>query len=125
MDRNQIMRRALWTTAFLNLGGAALFAFPDSVGRLAGMPAPAPRLYTSFLAFIVVMFGVTYAWLARQPRIDRAVVTLSAIGKAGFFFVAFSCWLLGDLAGKVVLAASGDLLFASIFVWWLVVSAEV
>ena len=39
------MRRVLWTSVFFNFGGALLFAFPDSLGRLAGMPAPAPRVY--------------------------------------------------------------------------------
>ena len=124
MDPNQFMRRSLQTTAVFNFGGALLFAFPGSLGQLAGMPAPAPHVYTAFLAFLVALFGATYGWLARQQRIDRAIVAFSAIGKSGFVGVTSVCWLLGELPGKMVAAASGDLVFAGIFVWWLLTSVD-
>jgi hypothetical protein len=123
MNRDELMRRALWTTAFLNAGGALLFAFPDSVGRLAGLPGPVPRLYSWFIAFLVLLFGATYAWLARQPRIDRALVAFSALGKSGFFAVVLVCWLLGDVPTLTLVAASGDLAFAALFAWWLLAPA--
>ncbi len=124
-DPDRFMRRSLQTTAVLNLGGALLFAFPESLGEMAAMPAPAPRLYTIFLSFLVALFGISYAWLARQPRIDRAIVVLSAGGKIGFFGVAFGCWLAGEVAGRTVVAASADLVFAAIFLWWLLTSIDV
>jgi hypothetical protein len=119
MERDQIMRRALRATCALNFGGALLFLFPDSLGRLAGLPGPASPFHSVFLAFLVALFGATYGWLARQPRIDRPLVGFCALGKAGFFSVAFACWLLGELPGRGALTASGDLLFAGIFAWWL------
>jgi len=48
------------------------------------MPAPAPRVYTAFIAVMVTLFGATYGWLARQPEIDRPQPTFSALGKTGF-----------------------------------------
>jgi hypothetical protein len=121
VDRDRIIRRALGAAAFFNLGGALLFAFPSSpMGELAGLPVPVPRVYSLLLALFALLFGVLYAWLARQPRIERPLVALSAIGKATAFFIAFVCWLLGDLSGRTVLAISGDLLFAGLFAWWLV-----
>jgi len=119
MDRDRVMRRALSASAFFNLGGALLFAFPASLGQLAGFPAPVPHLYSVFLAFVVALFGGTYAWLARQPRIDRPLVAFSALGKTGFFVAVLACWLLGEVPGRAVLGASGDLAFAAIFAWWL------
>lgn len=119
MDRDHVMRRALRVTSVLNLGAAFVFAFPDSLGRLAGFPGPASLLHSTFLALLVALFGATYAWLARQPRIDRPLVGFCALGKTGFFTVAFACWLLGDLPGRGALAASADLLFAGVFAWWL------
>src|SRR5579864_798923 len=119
MDKDWVIRRALWTTACFNLLGAALFAFPASLGVRAGFPAPAPHLYTSFIAVLVLLFGWTYAWLASQPRIDRPLVAFSALGKTCFFAVAFACWSLGEIPGRAVVAASGDLAFAAIFAWWL------
>jgi hypothetical protein len=119
VSNDPFMRRVLRTTAVFNFGGALLFAFPASLGQVAGLPAPAPHVYTAFLAFLVVLFGATYAWLARQPRIDRPLVAFAAAGKAGFFAVVSLCWLFGEVPGRAVLGAGGDLVFALIFVWWL------
>ena len=119
MSNDQFMRRVLRTSAFFNFGGALLFAFPASLGQLAGLPAPVPRLYSLFLALLVALFGATYAWLARQPSIDRPLVAFSALGKSTFFAVVSLCWLLGDVPVRAVAGAAGDLVFALIFTWWL------
>jgi hypothetical protein len=114
------MRGALMASAVMNTGAALLFAFPDSLGELAGMPKPVPRIYTTLLAVFVMLFGVAYAWLSRQPVIDRPLVALSALGKMGVFTVILVFWILGDLGGRSVVGAVGDLVFAVIFAWWLV-----
>jgi hypothetical protein len=104
-----------------NLGGALLFAFPTSpLGELAGLPGPVPPIYGALLAFFVALFGVAYAWLARQPIIDRPLVALAAVGKAGVFAVILVFWLFGEAPGRGVLVATGDVIFAGIFAWWLV-----
>jgi hypothetical protein len=113
------MRRALWASVVYNFGGALLFGFPGSLGHLAGLPAPVPRVYTALLAFFVALFGGAYAWLACQPRIDRPLVAVAALGKAGVFAIILASWLLGDVPGLGVLAASGDVVFAAIFARWL------
>jgi hypothetical protein len=118
-NRDDLMRYALWATAVFNLGGAALFAFPDSLGRIIGFPAPVPRFYGILLVLFVLLFGGAYVWLALQSRIDRPLVALAAIGKAAFFAVVSGFWLLGDVPARAVLAASGDLMFAIVFAWWL------
>ena len=115
-----LMRRALWASVPYNVGGALLFLFPASLGRLAGMPGPVPTLYAASLATLVALFAGTYAWLARQPQIDRPMVAFCAIGKAAFFTVLLVCWLLGEAPGRGVLAALGDLGLAVVFAWWLV-----
>jgi hypothetical protein len=113
------MRRALWASVVYNLGGALLFAFPSSIGQLAGMPVPVPRIYTSILAFFVALFGGSYAWLACQPSIDRPLVTFAAAGKAGVFALVLIFWLLDEAPTLGVVAVTGDLIFACIFAWWL------
>jgi hypothetical protein len=124
MDRDRVVRRALRASVVFNLGGALLFLFPESIGQLAGLPTPVPRVYSAALAMLVALFGVTYAWLARQPHIDRPLVTFFTFGKAGFFAVVFVCWLFGEAPAPALLAAVGDLAFAAIFAWWLVTTAE-
>ncbi len=119
MSRDDLMRRVLWTSACFNLVGALLFLFPSSLGRLAGLPSPVPFAYAALLAFFVILFGGTYAWLALQPHIHRPLVWLSAIGKAGAFAIVLACWLGGAVEGLAVLAITGDLVFAAIYAWWL------
>ena len=119
MERDALMRRTLNVTAIANLGAALMFAFPDSLGSLAGLPAPAPALYSATLAVLVALFGITYGWRARQPVIDRPLVVFSAAGKTAFVIVAFFCWLAGQVPFLTLLTAGGDLVFAAIFVWWL------
>jgi hypothetical protein len=118
------MRCALWTSVVFNLIGALGFAFPATIGGLAGFPSPVPHVYSATLAFLVALFGLTYGWLARQPRIDRPIVVFCTIGKAGFFAVAVACWLLGELPASALRAATGDLALAAVFAWWLVGEAE-
>ena len=123
-DRDRFMRSVLWLSFVLNLGGAFLFAFPSSpLGQLAGLPAATPPIYRALVALFVVLFGGSYAWLARRPTIDRPLVGLAAIGKVGAFKVVFLLWLLGDVPGRGVLAITGDLILAGIFTWWLLVTA--
>jgi len=119
-----VLRRALSASVFFNLGGALAFAFPGSVGRLVGLPAPVPPLYAFSMAFLVALFAGTYAWLARQPEIDRPMVAFFALGKAGFFLVTFACWLGGAASTLFVLAATGDLVFAVIFAWCLLAAPD-
>jgi len=114
------MRGALMASAIMNTGAALIFAFPESLGQIAGLPTPVPRIYTTLLAVFVMLFGVAYGWLARQPVIDRPLVAFSALGKASVFTTILVFWILGDVSGRSVLAAIGDLIVAAIFAWWLV-----
>jgi hypothetical protein len=120
VNRDLIMRRALWASVGFNLFGAAIFAFPESpLGRFVGLPGPVPPVYGAVIAFFVLLFGGAYAWLALRPVIDRTLVGFAAIGKAGFFCLIAALWLLGHAPALGVGAAVGDLVFAAIFAWWL------
>jgi hypothetical protein len=121
VNRDQLMRRALWFSVIYNCAAAFLFAFPSSMlGRFAGLPSAVPGLYRTLLAFFVLLFAGAYAWLARRPDIDRPLVAFAAIGKAGAFAIVLALWLERSGPGRGVLAAGGDLVLAVIFVWWLV-----
>jgi hypothetical protein len=121
MDRkDRFFRRVLWSTAVLNLGAAVLFTFPDSLpGRILGLPATVPLLYRVLVGLFVALFGGVYAWLAVQATIDRPLVALGAIGKAGAFGGVLLCWVLGATTGLMPALFSADLLLAGIFAWWL------
>lgn len=120
MNRDQVMRRALWVSVVYNFAAAVLFMFPSSsLGRFAGLPNPVPPIYSTLVALFVALFAGAYAWLALQPEIDRPLVALSAIGKAGAFSTFLAMWLLRQFSGLGVLTGTGDLILAAIFGWWL------
>ena len=118
MSRDRVIRAALWTSVALNLVGVAVF-LPAAMGSAtARMPIPVPRFYAAQIGLTIALFAGVYAWLARQPRIDRPLVVVGALGKLGFFALFVAYWLAGDLPGAVVPQALPDLLLASVFLWW-------
>jgi hypothetical protein len=123
MDRDRLLHRALAVAAVFNLGGAVLFAFPASgLGAVAGLPPDVPVAYRAMTALFILLFGGAYAWLAAQETIDRPFVAFGAIGKASAFLVVLLLWLAGEAAAQSVALISGDLLFAALFAWCLVVA---
>jgi hypothetical protein len=120
MDRERTIERILWAAAVFNLGGMMVFAFPESVGQLAGMPVPVPRVHSALLAAFVLIFAGMYAWAASDREVRRPLVWLGAIGKASAFTVVLVCWLLGEASSSSLGAMSIDLVFAALFAWWLV-----
>ena len=64
------------------------------------------------------LFGGVYAWLARQPQINRPLVVVGALGKLGFFLLAVAYWMTDALPASAVPKAVSDLVLALIFRWW-------
>lgn len=123
MSRDKVLRCSLAASVVFNLFGALIFGFPSSpLGQFAGLPSSVPGIYRAFVALFVLLFGCVYAWLACQRHIDRPLVALGAIGKAGAFAVVLIFWLAGEAPTRGVAAATGDLVFAGIFAWWLLAS---
>lgn len=120
MNREIVLRRALWSAAVFNLLGALLFAFPSSYpGQLVGLPADVPLIYRALTTLFVLLFGGAYLWLAQQAQVDRPLVMFGAIGKTSAFLLFSGLWLAGSASGAGVLVASGDLVLAAVFVWCL------
>lgn len=113
------IRPLLLLSAVFNLGGAALFFYPDSLGALAGLPAEVPMVYRAFVATFVLLFGGLYAWLAMQPVMHRPMVAFSAIGKASACALVLTLWVLGEADWRGVLAVAGDGLLAALYFAWL------
>lgn len=120
MDKDRILRRALWATFGFNLVGAFIFAFPaSSLAKLAGLPVDVPVLYRGIVALFVTLFAGAYAWVAMQPVMSQAFVAFGAIGKASVFVLALVLWTASAASPLTVMAFGGDLGFAVLFAWCL------
>lgn len=125
MREGLVLRRAMAAAAAFNVLGALLAAFPDSTpGKLAGLPAGAPVAYRALAAFFILLCGGAYAWLSTRPAPERPMVAFAAIGKACAFLLFLTLWLASQVSFSSLLTAGGDLVFAGIFAWWLVVSSQ-
>ncbi len=118
MPRTRTIRIALWTSVGLNALGVAVFA-PVALGHPSTLlPVDTPPFYAAQIGFVIALFGGVYAWLARQARIDRALVVVGGLGKLGFFALTVAYWVVGDLPASMAVNATPDLLLASVFLWW-------
>ncbi len=93
---------------------AASFFTPEAYSN-----APMAASYAQGFWVFVLLFGVGYAVVARDPSKNHAIVALAAVGKTYVGVV----WLLGAASGVLsalaVSGAVGDLAFAAVFAWFL------
>jgi hypothetical protein len=69
--------------------------------------------------FLIALFGIGYGAVGRDPEHNRGILVLGVIGKTGFglYWIAqFVAWRASSL---LALGATGDLVFAALFVRWL------
>lgn len=114
----RIVRLALWGTVALNALGTAIFAVAALGGTSAFLPMDVPRYFAAQLGFVIALFGGVYAWLARQPHLDRPLIVVGALGKLGFFGLTLAYAAAGEVPTSMALNAVPDLLFAAVFLWW-------
>ena len=121
MNWDRLIRLALWASVPANLAVAVLFLDPSStLARGLGLPQPPPHpLYGAMLAMMVAAFGVAYAWLARQAVISRAFIVFATAGKSAAFLISLVLWQIEQLSGRFALLMTGDLIFAAVFIGWL------
>jgi glucan phosphoethanolaminetransferase (alkaline phosphatase superfamily) len=124
MINEKLVRATLWIAVPFNFTAAYALLLPGSMlGQLFGLPPEVPLVYPALLSFLVFGFGVVYMWLAVQRSIDRPLLAVLALGKAGVFIIVLALWLMGEGPGRGVLVATGDLVFAVIWGHWLLRTA--
>ena len=113
------MRIILLAAAALNTLGAITFCplFPDLLQR-ANLPA-APPAYLWMFSIWILIFGLGYLWLALSRTFDRTFIATSAAGKLTFSIVIVAFAAMGQLPSSAITSGIGDLVFGSIFVFWL------
>jgi hypothetical protein len=115
------MRVALGATAVANLAVAgSVFLLPgDGVRQMVGLPPVGHPFDAATAGMFVGLFGVAYGWVAVTARDERLFLALAAIGKTAFVGLVLGLWIAGRLPDRAPLLASGDLVFAGLFLHWL------
>ncbi len=77
------------------------------------------RLNTQAFWVSVLLFGIGYGIVARDPDRNHGIVLLAALGKTYVFLAWFRYWLAGEVTGFALMGGIGDLVFAALFAWFL------
>lgn len=114
----------------LLFGTAALFNFIVALGLLTASSQVSAQLglgaatagsvvLSNLSGALVGVFGYAYARVAMDPLRYRVYAELGAIGKLTVLPAAGVPWALGYIGWELPLLASGDLVFALLFIDWL------
>ncbi len=115
----------IWTVTFVV---AALFNFavglpmllaPEAMLASLGQPVPDDLLMTRLASLLIVVLGIGYAMVARDPVANRPILWLGVIGKAP---IPLLVWLSGGaaaLSSSAFILSLGDLAFATLFLLYL------
>jgi len=116
----------IWKLVFVV---AALFNFavglpmllaPEAMLTGLGQPVPEDLLMTRLASLLIVVLGIGYGMVARDPVANRPILWLGVLGKAP---IPLLVWLSGGaaaLASSAFLLSLGDLAFAALFLIFLV-----
>jgi hypothetical protein len=113
------MRWTLFATVIYNAFGVLLFIPLLTFGRrLIGIPDAHP-FYLWLVTIWIGSFGILYARVGITARNDRAFLLIASIGKFSFFGLMLTYYLAGDFPMVAPVVASGDLICALLFSYWL------
>lgn len=116
---NSAWRVVFAAAAFFNCAvGLPLLLAPAQGVALMGVPAQASMLFVQMSGALIVMFGVSYAWVAADLGL-RPLVWLGAIGKLLAFSLLAIYWRQGEVPDTPFILGFGDLIFALVFLWFL------
>ena len=114
------MRIAMLATAILNIVGAGSFLPSAEAVRISGgLPAQGPPIYLSTTGAFVFIFGLGYLWAAIPGAADTLFIAVAAAAKLTFFGLLVWYWGTDVLPARAPLSGVGDLVFGSLFLFWL------
>jgi len=107
------------TAAVFNfIAGSGPLLAPDWALATLGIVPPPMLLFVQLSGGLIVMFGVSYAMVARNLAL-RELVWLGAIGKLMAVALLTIYWRNGEIPDTPFILGFGDLAFALAFVWFL------
>lgn len=115
----------VWTVVFIL---AAVFNFAVGLPMLIALEAmlaslgqavPDDLLMTRLASLLIVVLGIGYAMVARDPVANRSILWLGVIGKAPIPLLVWQGGGAAVLSSPAFLLSLGDLAFAALFLIYL------
>jgi len=111
------MRIMFTTAAWFNwLAGLAVAVNAELLfGLFRITPLPTEPLFLQLFAWLVIVFGIGYFWVSRDPVANVPIIKLGMIGKLSVVLVSLACVLTGSVSWQMMTLVSADLLYAILF----------
>ena len=110
---------AIWNL-ILGLLFIALSPLADSIFPMFGMEVPPSLLFLQSFFGVVVVFGIGYYLVSRNINKNHGIVLLGILTKLYVFILFLAYFIIGDSNFLSVVPAIGDLIFACLFVEFLI-----
>ena len=113
---------AIWNLVFGSLG---LFKLQLSNSLFLNNITPWAKLVANQLWwFVVLIAGIGYGIVGFKNHKFRFSITFGAIGKIAFFVLISYLWLNSTATGFAVIVATGDLIWAVYFFYFIFMTKE-
>lgn len=109
-----------WVAAAFNFAvGLPMLLAPEAMLAALGQPVPDDLLMTRLTSLLIVVLGIGYGMVARDPEANRPILWLGVLGKAP---IPLLVWISGGaaaLSSSAFILSLGDLAFAALFLLFL------
>ena len=111
------LRTLFVTAAVFNwlVGLGLLFNAPLLFQLFGVTPVPTELLFVQLFAWLVIVFGVGYYWVSRDPESHIPLIKLGMLGKASVVLVCLAAVVTGGISWQMMILASADLVYAILF----------
>jgi len=116
--RGMFLAAAVWNV--FSAGGVLFLLGSAKFRRAAGFPGAPDTIALQLLACCLFVFGLGYYWVSRDLSRNRDLVKLGVIGKPLVFLVFFGNVMAGEIPILLAGPSLVDLLFAALFLEFLV-----
>ena len=115
-----VWKLIFWVAAIFNFAvGLPMLLAPEMLLPAIGQPLPDDLLMIRLAALLIVVLGIGYGMVARDPAANRPILWLGVLGKAP---IPLLVWISGGaaaLSSSAFVLSLGDLAFAALFLLFL------
>jgi len=79
-------------------------------------PSPTEPLFLQLFSWLVIVFGIGYFWVWKDPAANVPIIKLGILGKLSVVLAALACVVMGAVSWQMMILASADLLY--VFLFW-------
>jgi hypothetical protein len=117
MNRSMISALFYLSALYDGVIGALFLLVPWRLYAMTDVTPPNHWAYVQFPAAVVLIFGLMFLAVARNPEENRQLIPYGILLKAAYSGIVIGYWLLQGIPNMWKPFALADLVFGVLFVW--------